>query len=335
MALADKWPPIVNYIGADRKSTYKEKRIFPSNGKRIFLIGDSFIQAEELNIEDRFEHRLRKEGYEVIAFGFSSWNSKQFNAIVKSLDLREGDEVFVFSMSNDYTPNYSRSTIKTTLNVEKDGEAILETRSLSKRIKDSSLILNTFSRAKGRLVSYVTGRVDDSHRSTAVSVSHTSKNWKDCSTLPKKSQVASALVHDYLVLSKHNSCWNKNIRDSVDLNIKLLKEAELITNSKGGHFNLALISAGWAFPNQNTIGRKSKTYNIPENVTVSQIGLVDKIEDEGLTVISLEDILRPSASEGTNSLYFPVDGHFTPRAHEIIGDFLIEYLDQRIPKTGN
>jgi len=330
MALADKWFPIVNYIDADRKSTYKEKPKFQSNGKRIFLIGDSFVQAEELRIEDRFEHLLRKEGYEVYAFGYSSWNSKQFNAIVKSLDLKEGDEVFVFSMGNDYTPSYGSSTIKTTLNVAKDREAIPETRTLFKRIEDSSLIFNIYYRAKTMLDKYLIDKKDEGDESKAVTFSHTSKNWKDCSTLPEKSQVASSSVHDYLVLSKHESCWDQNIRDSVDLNVKLLKEAELITKSQGAYFNVALVSAGWAFPNQNTIGRKHKLYNIPEDITVSQVGLVDKLKDVGFNVIDLENLLQPHILEGTDSLYFPVDGHFTARTHQIIGDFLVEFLEPNV-----
>ena len=133
MDLADGFFPIVNYIDNNRKSTYKVKPDFSSNGKRVFLIGESFIQAEELSITDRFEHALRKEGFEVSAFGYSSWNSKQFYSIVRSLKLRRHDEVIIFSMGNDYTPSYSSSTSQTTLNVENNELAKKETRSFWKK----------------------------------------------------------------------------------------------------------------------------------------------------------------------------------------------------------
>ena len=328
MELADSWFPIVNYIDENKKSAYKDTPVFSSNGRRIFLIGDSFIQAEELHIEDRFEHALRKEGFDVYAFGYSSWNSKQFNAIVKSLDLRVGDEVIVFSMGNDYTPSYARSTIKTTLDVKDDMLAKADTRKLWTKIYDNSLLANTFRRAKAIVSGRLEKKDKDKERTAqnVVSYSHNRENWKDCDSLPSVNDVASSLVHDYLSLSKHEDCWSKDIQESVELNINLLSEASKVVRSQGANFKIAFVPAGWAFPNQNTIGRKHSLYNVPEGVSVSQVGLSDKLIGKHFEVLDLEKLLGKHTEKGANYLYFPVDGHFTKDAHRIIGDYLIGIL---------
>ena len=326
LALSDGWFPVVNHIDENKRSTYKVNQDFPTNGKRVFLIGDSFIQAEELRIEDRFEHALRNEGFDVHAIGYSSWNSRQFNSIVKSLDLRIDDEIIIFSMGNDYTPSYYRSTIKTTLNVTSDGLAATDVRGFWGKIYDNSFSKNTYTRAKSVVDTYF--KNIKKGRSTIISSSHDKENWMDCTSLPMVNDVGSTLVHDYLSLSKHEKCWSESIQKSVELNVTLLNEASQIAQSQGANLRIALISAGFAFPQQNTLGRRSPIYNIAENVVVTQAGLSDKLIREGFNLLDLEDLLRVHAGKGVNYLYLPADGHFTKDAHSIIGDYLIEILKQ-------
>ena len=61
-----------------------------------------------------------KRAFGVHAIGYSSWNSRQYNSIVKSLSLEKDNSIIVFSMGNDYTPSYERSTVKTNLFIKND-----------------------------------------------------------------------------------------------------------------------------------------------------------------------------------------------------------------------
>ncbi|MEH6456390.1 MAG: hypothetical protein V7749_08720 [Cocleimonas sp.] len=329
MELSDKWLPVVNYIDENRHSAYSNQQNFKSNGKRVFLIGDSFIQAEELYIEERFEHSLREEGYEVIAFGYSSWNTRQFDAIIHSLDIQSGDEVIFFSMGNDYTPSYNRSTIKTSLNVTTDSMASLDNRKFHERIYDNSVVINTFARAGKMVDIYMNNFNITLDPVPLISQSHDSHNWLDCASLPDVKNVATPLVHDYLSLSKNEKCWSKSIKESVDINVELFNRIYNTVKNKGANFRLALVSAGWAFENENSLGRRNAGYNISEDVVVSQIGLADKLQREGFDIINLEKLLEKSLDETSkehDSLYFPADGHFTARSHQIIANHLIRIL---------
>lgn len=324
MNLADGWLPIVNHINGNRRSSYKIKPEFPTNGKRVFLIGDSFIQADELHIEDRFEHSLRQEGFDVHATGYSSWNSRQYNSIVKSISLEKGDSIIIFSMGNDYTPSYEKSTVKTNLFTKNDVLVPTDTRGLLGKIYSNSLTYNTYIRSKYIIDGYFETKGKESSR--LIASSHNEKNWMDCKSLPKLYNVGSPLVHDYLSLSKHEECWSRSIQESVKLNLDLLNEAAGIAVLQGASFKVALIPAGWAFTQQNTLGRRHPLYNISEDVVVSQIGLSDKLSREGFDLLDLEELLRDYAVNGKNYLYFSADGHFTKNTHSIIGNHLISIL---------
>jgi hypothetical protein len=340
MDLADKWLPIVNYIDKDRRATYERQKkgedassVFSLNCKsmkgRVFIIGDSFIQAEELRIEDRFEHYLRESCYEVHAFGFSSWNSVQFNSIIKSLDLKVNDHVLVFSMGNDYTPSYSSASVNTILN--KDDESTKsDDRSLFQKYYDNSLIVNTYNRAKNVINHYYYNTwVQNNEMHNPVVISHNYQNYKDCSSIPSVDNLASNLTHDYIELSKHSSCWSLPISNSVNRNIELLKDSmRFAVEERGAVFTLMLTPAGWAFPNQNTITRSNSQYNIPIGIEVSQVGLKMRLSNF-FPLVDLEAVLRPNAVQD-DYLYFPGDGHWNENAHKIIGEYLLKYIEKTI-----
>jgi hypothetical protein len=327
MNLADRWLPIINFIDKDRMSTYKDSdKPTITKNKRIFLIGDSFIQAEELEINSRFEHYLRKKGYEVIAMGYSSWNSVQFHSIIQTLNLNKNDHVFVFSMGNDYTPSYYRASVKTSLNDREDEVLIGDTRSFFDKIYENSLINNTFLRAKAQIIPRLNNRKDDINFDKVVKVSHDEKNWNDCTSIPATDNIASALVGDYIYLSKNSKCWSDEIKSSVDYNVSLLKESRKIVEDQGAVFTIALVSAGWALKGQNTMGRMHEMYQIPNDITVSQVGLLRYLKKLQLPVLDLEILLKQHEVSGINSLYFPADGHWNEKAHEVVGKYLEKYI---------
>ena len=368
MSLADKWFPVSNFVDQNRRATYKgldnlainNQNFFDLFGKsdinpdkyklimnndesgqgeirevikkRIYLIGDSFIQAEEMKIESRFEHYLREKGYEVIALGYASWNSVQYHSIIKSLELNENDYVFVFSMGNDYTPSYDRSSINTILDDRKD-ENLIEDIDKSliykifKKIYINSLILNTYRRAKQQIYFMFKSKDIKDNLVKKIEISHNIENLNNCSSIPLLKNVGSEAILDYIYLSKSSKCWSDTIKNSVDFNVNLLTEMQKIVENQGATFNIGLISAGWAFKNENTIGRMSLDYLVPKNKIISQVGLSRYLKRFNLPVIDLEELLRQNKSSHSNDLHYPADGHWNERAHKIIGKHLEEYLN--------
>jgi len=342
MTLVDKWLPAVNFIDQNSRSIYKYEEIPEiKKNKRIFLIGDSFIQAEEMGINSRFEHYLRQIGYEVIAIGYSSWNSVQYHSIIQSLKLNKNDYVFVFSMANDFTPSYERASINTVLDDRKD-KTFEEWgyhhqiehgpgRSFLNKIRDNSLIINTYTRAKTQY-DYMFGAKEVKDKQ--IQISHNDKNMDDCSIIPAIEEVGSNLVREYIYLSKSSECWTDEIKSSVDFNIDLLKESQRKVESQDAIFNIVFVPAGWALKNENSIGRMAKSYQIPNHIIISHVGLSRHLQNAKLTVLDLEEFLRHQKTSNVDELYFPVDGHWNEKAHKIIGKYLEEFLKSFSERTG-
>jgi hypothetical protein len=319
----DRLLPVYNYIDDNRRAEYKDKSLKPVVTKKesIFILGDSFIQADELPITERFEHLLRKDGYEVIAYGYSSWNSWQFLRISEQLPIRSGDRVLVFSMINDYPPSYGHSTIQTLKNLEPVADEFggagqrknlyddytAQSFLLNRVFQDLSKVLKAFS-VKNGIETKSKSKFPNDYGTT-------------CESVKDRSLLSSMIAYEYVLLSQKHSCWSNELRESVDLNISVLKKIKKSIEDRGGIAEFYLVPAGWAFSNQNTVGRMTGDYNFPYGVTISQSMLTDYVNRQGLLIHDLTDVLKP-ASTKDDDLYFPVDGHWTSKAHSIIYTYI-------------
>ena len=313
--------PIYNFIGEDRRSVYQTQLKKPSTTRKekIYLLGDSFIQAEEMPIEERFEHLLRVDGYDVFASGYSSWNSWQYSRIATQLPISNGDHVFIFTMTNDYTPTYGSSTIKTLSKAhpteDEQGAQPLK-HLLDDYIGQSFLYNRVFLHFLDVLHSIALKRADVNRPVFELPPATTR-----CNTEKERKMTSSALAHDYIALSKDSSCWSTEITESVDANIKLLKMTKKSIESRGGVLDIIMVPAGWAFKNQNTVGRMTGDYQFSYGVATGQDGLVRYMNASGLLIHDLTLFLEQH-SKKDDDMYFPVDGHWTPYAHATIHSYL-------------
>ena len=326
MHKSDRLLPTYNYIDSARRSTYADRSAKPQvqQARKVFLIGDSFIQADELFIEERMEHRFRLQGFETIARGYSSWNSNQFQRIAASGEAESGDVMFLFSMTNDFTPDYRSSTIRAdTASVADEVRSATSESMLTSYLQQSflnnrlkPLVMNLFTVADAR------------HRSGPISISHDEGNSNNCASLPRRDDVASALAHNYLELSKQAFCWSDPVKQSVDLNVRLLRDMISGLSANGVAVHIVLVPAGWAFENQNTIGRTAAPYQFPAGLQVTHQGLFDYLRAQNLPVVDATEILGPHAQR-ENELYFAADGHWNQRAHEIMFKALLPLVQGR------
>jgi SGNH hydrolase-like domain, acetyltransferase AlgX len=323
----DRILPVYNYIDAHGRSTYRDPSLTPSVLKtpKIYLLGDSFIQADELWIEERFEHLLRDAGFDVQANGYSSWNSWQFQRISETLNSKPGDEVFIFSMTNDYTPHYGNSTVKTLTKFQKTKDETL-------KVVDSGF-WRDYSRQSFFLnrVFFDLKNIFAHLLSASPQAAAEDKNRpqsKVCSNGPDSVPMAvTDVAEDYLMLSQSSDCWSQFMIDSVDLNIAMLKRMKSKLEARGAIVHIMLVPAGWAFTNQNTVGRMAGEFQFQTNTVVSHKGLFNYLQAQGLDV---DDLTEPLAGRGQNLMYFAVDGHWTQHAHRVIFTHLMDrYLKNK------
>ena len=89
------------------------QKIFDRSNYHTFLIGDSFIQAEELDysksVYGLINNSPNSPYTKAYGFGFSSWNTRQYLKAIKAINKKRSNyDIYLFA--NDITPSYDRST---------------------------------------------------------------------------------------------------------------------------------------------------------------------------------------------------------------------------------
>lgn len=219
-------------------------------------------------MEERFEHLLHVAGFDVEAHGYSSWNSWQYQRIANTLRPKPGDVVFTFSMTNDFTPHYGNSTIKTLTKFEKindvrakevdDGRVwrdyLRQSFFLNRVYFDLENIFANLFNANPQ----ATAEIKDRSR---IKVCPDSQDFIPSSV--------TDLAHDYVMLGKRSDCWSQIMIDSVDLNLVMLKRLKSTLGHEGAIVQILLVPAGWAFSDQNTVGRMAGDYQFYTGAKVS------------------------------------------------------------------
>ena len=89
------------------------ERVFNRNNYHTYLIGDSFIQAEEIDyaksVYGLINNSKTSPHRNAYGLGFSSWNTRQYLKSIKAINKKNSNyDIYLFA--NDITPRYERST---------------------------------------------------------------------------------------------------------------------------------------------------------------------------------------------------------------------------------
>ena len=89
------------------------QRVFKRNNYHTYLIGDSFIQAEEIeyskSVYGLINNSKTSPFRDAYGFGFASWNTRQYLLAIKAINKKKSNyDIYLFA--NDITPRYVRST---------------------------------------------------------------------------------------------------------------------------------------------------------------------------------------------------------------------------------
>ena len=295
--------------------------------KHVF-IGDSFIQADEMDFSETF-YGILGETLPVIALGYSSWNIIQYADAIKKLGLRN-TEYHVFLMPNDITPAYYRSVFR---ELQQPREKVTDiaqptgTRAQLGRLYDLSLLK--------KLLEFLDKSQPDKNKIALVSGSgFISANSGNCDPLLELSDAQKGVLgYDYLVYSKKPICWSDKYIIAANLAVEELQKLDELVAGLDSKLSVYMIPPGWSFKNQNTNGRKNNgSYYFSDDVMVTTEPLTEYIKSKmvNLKLISLERVLMDVMSKCgncQNEFYFPDDGHWTPRTHELLASYFAARLD--------
>ena len=338
MQYVESW--IDNYGGRKPKSKWKINEEFKK--QKIFLIGDSFIEAEEMPYEETIYGIINNKFQKDISYGLGvgSWNPIQFR---KSIEMINKKNVIydIYIFANDFNHDSPRSVYMENKfkenNLDKNKESLITW--LSRRLNSSytykkikkiyrEKIINPESRRKV-FWDYYFEEIKSTEPSCEI-LNHSS--FKEFNPQMK----------NYISLSLPSKCWNSNQTKAYEEAIKELDKSIEIASKLNSKIRIILIPPGWSFPYENTAGRESYHYTIPTEKSFSFYGLRNKlISQYGSIFYDIEKDLSEeinsykksecSNQKCKNKFYFSNDGHLNQRSHR----FLYKLLYSDMKKNKN
>lgn len=297
---------------------------FPSNPKHVF-VGDSFIQAEEMDFSETFYGRLSDAGLQVSAIGYSSWNVIEYREAITKL-AHEGTNYHVFLMPNDFTPAHYRSVYK-----EKLQNPIRRNDTKELGFKDKVLWVygNSLTKKLLDLRNAQPQKAEVVNLEPLSTILFENEYAMDCQPiLELDDSHKNSLGFDYAVFSKHISCWPQLHVDAVNQAIEELELLSIEVKKLNSTLRIYMVPPGWSFANQNTRGRKGNSHYFFGNMTRVTTAPLTKYLAERLPsieFINLESLMSNwmlGCTNCTDLFYFSDDGHWTPETHRRIADFL-------------
>lgn len=277
---------------------------------RVLNVGDSYVEAREVNFEDTFGERLNRyfEGkIEIISHGISSWSpTTEFSWIYhKGIGLKP-DEINLFLCVNDFfrCNLYNRTDECYRKDAIYDGIIPVGYRHSYSSPPPLHGTLFPF-RHRIKLYTFITERMRD---------------------LPF---LKGPIVNEMILLSKDASEWPEDLRQNVDSTIDVVLNLNNFLLQKNITLNVLMTPSGYAWENEPV-----KAYAWKPGFTVSQKGieqyLHEKLEAQGIRYVELRKSFSSHEEGNPNDHLFNTNNaHWNSKGHKIIFDVLRDEYDRR------
>lgn len=314
----------------DKKSFGKK---FKKNEFNLFLIGDSFIHADELPYEKTvygiINNSINSKHLNAYGFGYSSWNTEEYLNSIKAINANNSFyDIFLFP--NDITPSYGKSRYG----------------SLKKKSNflPSNTNKNFFKKRLEKTIIFQKLRdIYLSKKSTRITQNFWSKYEKEknkCQFLENNKNYLSPRLVDYIYFSLPYKCWTEIHKKAYKLVLQDINNMKEEAEKRNSRIRIIYLPAAFSFKGENFPGRTHYYYGLPKNIEIKTTGLTEKLENDiGNIFIDLEEPIRAELSKKrlnkdclkencNNFLYYPYDAHLNEDGHK----FLYEYLYQNLSK---
>lgn len=311
----------------------------PIDSADVVLIGDSFMQADEMDWSERMGQLVARDtGRTVATVGYSSWApATQTNWLIQA-PLKSGVHVAYFVMANDLTPSYPNSNPR--YHAEVGGQEFpLEFKpqradepreavelSLAEELMARSFTVSLVQAALARVTAPVVEPPADApllSRELAAPASCAAVE-ATAAGLPQETWLL-----DYVLLSLPADCWPQAMVQGVDGAISDIEVAYQHISQMGGTMHVYLIPAGWAFDGENLVGKGARPwFGLAPDATIGQAGVADymsrALAQQNVPFTDLEPIITGLKQEQAGSFYFPADGHWTPLTHRLLAPIIMQ-----------
>ena len=310
-----------------------KEKINPSEAALIIL-GDSFIQADEIKINKRICSMFRDQMIKAIEIGYGSWNPYQYEKILEKYTFDQKSTFLVFLMINDFMPSYVHGYTNTVNSKDSFYRRAAKQKTFIEKfkfkfkniLKNNSLTVNILNKLRIKIKQNIYTK-DLLKNKLIIAESQDESNYDDCSLIKSNLDKEFKDQFDYLVFSKNPDCWPKNYVKEVNETILSIKrfEKKLKKDQKAIFF---LVPGGWVLKNENTEGKAKIFHDIKMDTSITQKGLGSYLKNNLENFYDLEPVFLEIKlkHKDKNSLYFASNGHWRIAAHKE----LYKWLNRKI-----
>jgi len=306
----DSFPPAHNQINA---LGLRGPLPAAKEGQRILLLGDSFVQADEVHFEQTFGQQLNAyfaPRLDFVSHGMVSWSpTPEFSWLHhKGLALAP-DEVVLFLCINDF---YRPAAFHQTDAVYRRQAVYTGDLPISYRLPNPPLA----RRALG--YSALLRLLHRGYRSTRLAVSPPAQN--DAPTIPTE------IAH----LAQARDEWPVDLRANVDSTLAVVGAINSYLQQRNITLHATLVPLPFAWPDECELGKQHPLYGWPADFSVSQAGLERHVRthflQQGIGWIDLHAAFARAKKSEEVLLFNEVDGHWNAAGHRVVFSALRSYF---------
>jgi len=327
----DTFEPVTNvYNSLGIRGT----EIGPKLTPRVFFVGDSFIEADEVIFDKTFSELLNREfqgKIQFIAHGVSSWSpTTEFSWIHNKGMLLEPGEIYLFLVWNDFYPEEVYSRGDETYRDQAVWENNIPVRYLSTIDRELAEQPKTYLLRKR--IYLLLGK------------SELAKFVKTGYKLLKKIIFPPMTEQDSVIFfSLEANRWPKKLRENVDETIDVVEKLNTYLQARDIEFYVTLVPNGLAWKDELLGVKKfnpewveivSKSGLLPREFSVSYEGLEqylsNQLTSKDISWFSLTQAFDNAKINGSRLLYNEEDGHWNWRGHEVLFEYFKNHFQESI-----
>lgn len=305
---ADRFPPAVNQIN---RLGLRGPEPGPKQGRRVLLVGDSFVQADEVAYEETFGALLNQRfagRVEFIAHGMASWApTTEFSWIHHRGLALQPDEVVLFLCANDF---FRAAAFHEGDQVYR-GQAVYDGEvPVSYRLTKPSLVERTahrvaLARLAWRGIRLAVARLTASQATAKV-------------TIPG----------ELTLLASPAEAWPTELHRNVDHTMDVVVALKQYLTRRGIGLRACLIPLGFSWPDEVRAGKQHPLYGWTADHVVLQAGIERYLRQRclaaGIPWLDLQAAFERAKTTDPTLLFNPLEGHWTPAGHRVVADALTE-----------
>lgn len=305
----DTFTPVQNQINA---FGIRGPEPQPPVTSRVLLLGDSFIQADEVAYQKSFTHLLNLHfapHLDFVSHGMVSWSpTPEFSWLHhKGLQLSP-DTVVLFLCLNDF---YRPQTFHQTDAVYRQQANYQNRIPLSYNLPQEPLakkLLNNIALARLLHRGYHTLRLQ----------------------LAPPAQSDFTIPNEIIHLSHPATTWPPDFRANIDATLQVVLNIAAYLHSKNIAFHVTLVPSPFAWPDEILIGKQHPLYGWPADFSITQQGLEDHVQqtmsDNEISYIDLDTPFTNKKTRENTLLFNEVDGHWKEAGHKVVFETLRDYF---------